>query len=277
MSNKKSQLNFIVNLRKLGRKTVDESETVLNRQIKSLDQNIFEPEEDEIINGLFFRIFRFFRTFILDYHLLADDIAQIILRTMMESYIYLAYLLQENKHELFLEFKKYGIGQDKLYKLHLIRLLEEGKIKKTKELINFIESQSDDEIWDEMISIKLKSFDDLRKIAEKVGLRDKYALEYQPYSVVSHGQWPALRRYYLQRCKNPLHRFHFIPRMELPPLNLKLLGDVMSLLDQSYKLWIKRYKLKNELKPVLKEYTQETIKLLKKERKPKRKIKKKVK
>ncbi len=57
---------------------------------------------------------------------------------------------------------------------------------------------------------------DTRKIAAEVGLSDIYNLVFTPSSAVVHGEWSALRSYNLQRCMNPLHRFHRIPVFQAP-------------------------------------------------------------
>ena len=68
------------------------------------------------------------QTFVLDYHLWAEDLGPVVLRMMLEAIFYMRFLSEQNRSELFLEFQKYGIGQMKLYKMHLRKLVEEGTI-----------------------------------------------------------------------------------------------------------------------------------------------------
>src|SRR6266478_6323479 len=155
---------------------------------------------------------------------------------------------------LFHAFQKYGIGQEKLYKMQLRKLLEEGTIADSPELREFIDSDSDEEIADEVVNVRLKNFKDLRKLATDAKMKDDYVLHYQPDSTVVHGHWPALRRYYLQMCHEPLHRLHLQPTFNLPPLNPELLDRAFRLFIDAYELWTKRYGLEDQLSPLVDQY-----------------------
>lgn len=249
----KKHINFIDEFRSCGRDTADKLIEVLEKQQEEIALDTFSPEKDEVINGLFFRIFRFFHSFRISFHFWAADIAEMTYRTMLESLFYLRFLTKENNDELYKEFIKYGIGQEKLFKAHLATLLDEKKIESTPELIEYINS-SGDEIWDELVSIKLANFENLNKLAEKSDSKYDYAVHYQPYSITEHGQWPALKRYYLKRCKNPLHRYHFVGNARLPYMDLSFLLSTTDLFYEAYLIWIKMYNLKDEVKPILEEY-----------------------
>jgi len=173
---------------------------------------------------------------------------------MLETIFYLRLLTEQNQSELFLAFQKYGIGQEKLYKLQLRKLLEEGKLAGSPELRKFIDSDSDEEIADELVNVRLKNFEDLRKVATDANMKDDYVLHYQPDSVIVHGHWPALRRYYLQMCQEPLHRLHLQPKFDLPPLNPGLLDRALFLFMDAYELWAKRYGLEDQISPLVDQY-----------------------
>jgi len=179
-------IKFISSLRDCGRRFVDAAVPLLESQRDHVHLDLHNPIADEIINGLFARNFRFLQTFVLDYHMWADDVGRSILRMMIETLFYLKFLLKENKPELFSEFRKYGIGQEKLFKVQLRKFMEEGRIKETDELHSYIDSDSDDEISDELVNIKLSHFENLHAIAEKSGLGEYYNLYFQPYSTVVH-------------------------------------------------------------------------------------------
>jgi hypothetical protein len=179
---------------------------------------------------------------------------RVVLRMMLESIFYLRFLAEQDQSELFLAFQRYGIGQQKLYKLQLRKLLEEGKLTDSPELREFIDSESDEEIADELVNVRLKNFEDLRKVATDANMKDDYVLHYQPDSVIVHGHWPALRRYYLQICQEPLHRLHLQPNFGLPHLNPRLLDRAMSLFMDAYELWAKRYGLEDQISPLVDQY-----------------------
>jgi len=246
--------DFIVGFRNCGRKFLDSAIPVLEAQRAVTKVDLYEPVADEVVGGLFARVFRFLQTFVLDYHLWADDLGRVVLRMMLEAIFYLRFLSEQNQSELFQAFQKYGIGQEKLYKMQLRKLLEEGKIADSPELREFIDSDSDEEIADELVNVRLKNFEDLRKVATEAKMKDDYVLHYQPDSTVVHGHWPALRRYYLEMCREPLHRLHLQPTFDLPPLNPRLLDRAFRLFMHAYGLWTKRYGLEDQLSPLVDQY-----------------------
>jgi len=237
-----------------GRKFLDSVIPILEQQRASAKIDLYEPVADEVLGGLFARCFRFLQTFILDYHLWADDLGRVVLRLMLESVFYMRFLALQNKLELFSAFQKYGIGQEKLYKMQLRKLLEEGKLPDSPDLREFIDSDSDEEIWDELVNVHLKNFEDLRKLATDAEMKDDYVLHYQPESTIIHGHWPALRRYYLEQCREPLHRLHLQPSFALPALNPGLLIRAFELFMAAYDLWIKRYGLEDRMAAIVDQY-----------------------
>lgn len=122
---------------------------------------------------------------------------------MLESVFYMKLLSGQNQVEIYLAFQRYGIGQEKLYKLQLRKLMEEGEIKGSPELDQFINTDSDKEIPDELVNVLLRNFADLRKVADDAGMKQEYVLQYQPESIVVHGHWPALRTHHLSQCEEP--------------------------------------------------------------------------
>jgi hypothetical protein len=248
------RIDYILALRNCGRVFVDTAIPVLEKQQAAAITDLYDPVEDEVIGGLFARIFRFLQTLVLDYHLLAEDLGRSVLRMMLESLFYLRFLIEQNQHELFQEFQKYGIGQEKLYKLQLRKLLEEGVLKDSDELRAFIDDNADDEIWDELVNVKLKNFEDIRKVAKKAQLEEAYALYYQPDSVIVHGHWPVLRQYHLRQCTEPLHRGHWQPHFHLPHLEPLVIERALSIFGDAYFLWVKRYNLSDEIGPLIEAY-----------------------
>jgi hypothetical protein len=247
-------IDLVTAVRDAGRDFVDRAKPIVQGQRLTAKFDPYDATADEVIGGLFARMFRLLQVFVLDFHVWADDLAKCILRMMLETLIYLKYLVSENKAELYLEFKKYGIGQEKLYKMQLRKLLEEGKIQDSPQLREFVDSDLDEEIFDELVNIRLGSFENLRELAEKADLKDEYVLYYQPYSVVLHGHWPALKRYHLQRCEEPLHRLHLQPTFELPGLNFSTIPMALRFFADAYDIWTAKYGLDDELTSILDRY-----------------------
>ena len=248
------QHDFLAGFRACGREFLDAVIPLLEAQRAESSVDLYDPVTDEVLGGLLARVFRFLQTFVLDYHLWADDLGRVVLRMMLEAVFYMRFLTEQNQPELFLAFQKYGIGQEKLYKMQLRKMLEEGKLQDSPELRDFIDSDSDEEIADELVNVRLKNFEDLRKLATDAGMKDEYVLHYQPDSTIVHGHWPALRRYYLETCLEPLHRSHLQPTFSLPSLNPQLLDRAFRLFMAAYELWVKRYGLQDRITPLVDQY-----------------------
>jgi hypothetical protein len=92
---------------------------------------------------------------------------------MLEAVFYLRFLSDQNQPVLFLAFQKYGSGQEKLYKMHLRKLFAAGKLEDFPGLREFIDSDSDEEIADVLVSVRLKNFEDLRKLATDANMKDE--------------------------------------------------------------------------------------------------------
>jgi len=245
---------LIVKYRQAGRNFLNTAIPLLEAQRDSAKISLYQPIADEVMGGLFARVFRFFQTFSLDYHLWAVDMGRVVLRMMLESVFYMRFLSTHNQPELYLEFQRYGIGQEKLYKMQLRKLIDEGVLKDTPELREFIESNSDEEIEDELVNVQLKNFMDVRKVAGDAGMANDYVIHYQPDSVYVHGHWPVLRNLYLERCQEPLHRMHLQPSFGLPPLDSTLVARAMILMGDAYDIWRERYGLEDALEPVVTAY-----------------------
>jgi uncharacterized protein DUF5677 len=248
---------LIVKYRQAGRNFLQAAIPLLEEQKGQAKIDLYQPVADEVMGGLFARVFRFFQTFLLDYHLWAVDLGPVVLRMMLESIFYMRFLANQNQPELYLEFQRFGIGQEKLYKLQLSKLLDEGKLEDTPDLRRFIESESDEEISDELVSVQLKNFMDIRKLANDAGMADEYVLHYQPNSVHIHGHWPVLRQFYLETCREPLHRFHLQPSFCLPALDSSMVARAALLMGDAYDIWRDRYGLEDVLEALIGAYAAE--------------------
>src|ERR1700722_14547 len=249
--------DFIRMWRDIGRKFLSEAIPILRDQRQEAKVDLYEPIVDEVLGGLFARTFRFLHVFVLDYHLWLDDLGRAMLRMTLESVFYMRFLVQRNEPEVFLAFQRYGLGHEKLYKMQLRKLVEEGKLENSPDLQSYIDSDSDEEVCDELIDVRLKNFEDVRKVATDAGMKDEYVLTYHRESLVIHGHWPTLRKYYLQECTDPLHRGHLQPYFGLPPLNPALFPKMFHLFQLAYKMWIDKYGLEDRLSPLVDKYFEE--------------------
>lgn len=147
---------------------------------------------------------------------------RLILRTLVECRISLAYLLFKADPDIWLQFRGYGSGQAKLALLKF-NACEENQPNFINQEI--LEQLANEDIYQEYLNIDLGQWcgSDLRKMAEISNTKADYDNYYGWSSNYIHGQWPALRHNSYTTCSNPLHRLHRVP---IP--GHRLLDDVIS-------------------------------------------------
>jgi uncharacterized protein DUF5677 len=155
---------------------------------------------------------------------------RLVLRTLFELRLTLRYLLQESRDELWQTWRKYGVGQAKL-----ISLKAENFESVAPQYLNgeILKQIANEDFWEEFVGIDLGNWagSDLRKLSEKVGLKDLYDRYYGWTSGFSHGQWGPIRESVFVLCLNPLHRGHRIPRTETRPQLSLVTADAIDLFD----------------------------------------------
>lgn len=183
--------------------------------------DLYLPERDEIVLGLFARLTRFYVLMTEDPNLWARDIAGVLLRCLTDTAITFVYLVKCGSDEEFERFKKYGEGQEKLLLLHLQDSYPNDKSLEGRD----IESISEEIGWlaPELMDIELGHWNkkDTRKLAREAGMEKYYRLVHTPASSDIHGSWMSLKHSNLCHCNEPLHRFHRLPTYLEPPLFLE--------------------------------------------------------
>lgn len=136
--------------------------------------------------------------------------ARLALRTLLEAYVTLAYLVQNDDPELWKTYRVYGAGQAKLSYLKL----EEADDTPQYVEVEMLKQLANEDIWEEFLSIDLGHWEksNLRQLGIKSGTKEDYDAYYPWPSNFVHAQWGALRDTVFDFCGNPLHRLHRIPR-----------------------------------------------------------------
>lgn len=136
--------------------------------------------------------------------------ARLGLRTILEAYVTLAYLLQNDDADLWTTFRVYGAGQAKLSYLKLEETDEPPKYVD----IESLKTLANEDVWEEFLSIDLGHWENtnLRTMSINSGTKEDYDTYYPWPSTFVHAQWGALRDTVFDYCGNPLHRLHRIPR-----------------------------------------------------------------
>lgn len=135
---------------------------------------------------------------------------RLLIRTLTELRITLAYLAQSEGGDTWTRFRSYGSGQAKLA---LLKYEMADDKRPTLVANETLKALANEDFYQEFVNIDLGSWSgsDLRKMAEQSGTKDDYDRFYGWTSTFVHGQWPALRDAVMATCLNPLHRAHRVP------------------------------------------------------------------
>jgi hypothetical protein len=131
------------------------------------------------------------------------------LRTLLEAYVSIHYLLHKDEDALWKKWRAYGAGQAKLNALRFDTEMEPPKFIN----VEWIERIAGEDIWEEFLNIELGSWSglDLRRLSERSGCKDQYDVHYSWTSGYVHGTWGPVREAVFTTCGNPLHRMHRYP------------------------------------------------------------------
>jgi hypothetical protein len=164
--------------------------------------------------------------------------ARLALRTILECYITMRYLIGKRDPNLWRIYRAYGAGQAKLAYLKL----QELEIDPQSISAETLRELANEDFWEEFVSIDLGNWgkSNLRQISQEAGAKESYDKFYGWTSTFSHSHWCAIRDAVFDTCGNPLHRLHRIPR--LTPRRLgNALADACLLTDQLLDLLSNRY------------------------------------
>ena len=194
-----------------------EIESRFLRGAETTDPDLYSPDRYEVLTGLVARSLRLLEGAIRSPLLWTDEYGTPLLRSIIETKIVLHWLIKRQDQALFEAFKDYGRGQLKLLALHVRDYLASME-EPPAALVEYAEAlgrQANEEASEEFQDIDLStSFAGvtIRDMAIEVGLKRDYDLVYSPASSSTHGEWTALDRYALERCTNPTHMWHRVPR-----------------------------------------------------------------
>lgn len=171
-------------------------------------------------------------------HLLTESAASLthttaagrsILRSIVECFITLCYLISKDDPELWLKHRDHGNGQTKL---SFLKNLSADNVPRFVDL-KLLEMLANEDKWLEFQDINLGAWAEknLRALAIEANVKDIYDAYYDLCSGYTHGHWTAIRDASFTICFNPLHRFHRIPA----PINLgmrSILEDGITLINK---------------------------------------------
>ncbi|MFW9258660.1 DUF5677 domain-containing protein [Nostoc sp. CALU 546] len=151
------------------------------------------------------------------------------LRTIVECYITLAYLIHTNDVELWKSYRVFGAGQAKLAFLKL----DESGTQSSYVDIEGLERLANEDMWQEYLPVNIGHWEksNLRQMSETAGVKDIYDRFYSWTSTFLHGHWGGVRDIVFDTCGNPLHRLHRIPR-KYPRPQPDVIPDTCELIDK---------------------------------------------
>lgn len=243
------QTNPNRNTEDLARELLDIRMAVLEHWRQTLSTSGVDAKHDSVFGFVFFALSSFLEMMS---GLNGQGISgRVLLRSLTECRITLAYLIRCGDETLWGKFRSYGAGQAKLVLLKL----EEGS-GRTPTFVekSTLEAIVNEDFYREFVSMDLGHWcgKDLRRMAEESGTKEDYDRFYGWTSGFVHGHWGALRDSNLTYCMNPLHRFHRVPllshrRMEdAVPDAGHLINAILDDLNLTYPGLSVRFKIKPE-------------------------------
>jgi len=214
----------------------------------SEDIDLRDPERHEVVCGLATRSYRAVRALLRAPHLWTGDHSAYTLRLLFETEIYLKWL-EAGGLEEFIRFKDYGLGKLKLMRRVSADFEDSLGDDAPEILTRLVDQLTEDTGGDWGDALQEVNLDtnfagkNARTMAEELGEIEAYRILYQPTSGVVHGEWWVVSEYAMQRCMNPLHRLHEVPKVsEMPPMDgvsemiLGRFNDLMSLAEDLLRL-----------------------------------------
>lgn len=163
---------------------------------------------------------------------------RLVLRTLVECNITLAYLLKLDDPETWKAFRAYGAGQAKLA---FLKSEESGNPAASVDVAR-LQQLANEDVWMEFLPVDIGHWEgsNLREISIKAGAKETYDRFYSWTSNFTHGHWAAVRESVFDTCANPLHRFHRVPRVSLNQLP-NVSNDAAQVVDAILELIMRAY------------------------------------
>ena len=202
--------------------------------------NLVEREMYEVIGGLLARQVTLATQIAYAPSIWNGHLAPIILRTMVDTYISLAWIF-DDPLDRSQKYILYGLGQEKLNMEHRkAALVADGHDPEKDPLVKATEKWINSQRYTFLTEVNVGSWTgkSTRDMANEAGCLDLYRYAYTPFSAATHSMWTHVSRYNLVTCPNPLHGYHEIPID--PPANYidpDYLYRAAKYVDKSYTLF----------------------------------------
>jgi Family of unknown function (DUF5677) len=166
-------------------------------------------------------------------------VAPLILRSMVDAYITLAWIFVEPVDRS-RKYILYGLGQEKLEIEHRKKLMDdEGRSYDDDPSISAREKWLNSQRFTFLTEVNVGSWSgaDARTMATEAACLSLYHYAYVPFSASTHNMWHHLSRYNLVKCPNPLHAYHRIPlNLSIPP-DIDYVYRAAKYVDKAFRLF----------------------------------------
>jgi hypothetical protein len=182
-------------------------------RLRGWPQNFANIQAHHVIGGLLARQATLTKEFCKSPYIWNPNSAPIILRSMADLYINLSWIIISPK-ERSLKFINYGLGQAKLHLEHRRAALVDGdESAGSKEALDAWENWISNQrlIFLQNVDLGNWSGISVRQMAIEAECTDFYNFVYSPFSACTHSMWNHIAIHDLQSCRNPLHRYHYVP------------------------------------------------------------------
>lgn len=176
-------------------------------------------------------------------------IAPLILRTMVDTYITLAWIM-ENPLERSRQFILFGLGQEKLtLEHHKADILRRGEKPEDHPYIKQMEEMLNSQRFTFLTEVNVGSWSghEVRKMADEAGCLNLYHFAYTPFSAATHSMWHHIVRYNLRYCENPLHKYHRVPVTPEVPHDVDFLYRAAKYVAKTFDLFRRKADVKLEV------------------------------
>jgi hypothetical protein len=206
---------------------------------RAVDPDLFDSDRHDVLTGMAWRVLRVARHLVAHPAQWSEEHGYPAIREMFEAVVQMRYALsiEAERTTVWAEFKNYGRGRAKAFKLHAEERLAKasGPEKEMFErlvpkLARGLNRDRNEEFQDISLAGTFIEGVSLEKMAIAVGMGDIYS-SLGPASSALHGDWSALDDLYLDRCLHPLHGAHAIPKFEPAEETderLPFLADILS-------------------------------------------------
>ena len=191
-----------------------------------------------VIMGTTCYIYRLYRE-IVEKKMQNDISGRILFRTMLETYINLKYMIQQ-EHEvpdIYERYKAYGNGK---YKLVMAKLREEKYYVSSdsqidKKIMELIVNEDMDEAF---VNMSVGFFDktSIKTKFQRCGEDELYEVFYEYGTNFVHGIWGAIRESSMLICDNPVHAYHSIPDYHLEQNLRSVLTDCEMIMKKTFNI-----------------------------------------